>query len=154
MTGKLIGALLLLASLAFPMSTCSYYENAEGQRIEVDPGETPPEGAVEIVSRTYALEDFNPLDPGDWVRALAFAWPILAVATLRLRKRGAIAMGVRVLEPALIAGSIYAVHFISTFFADRREIGAYLAFLALGIYAIATVQVNLSLYRKWRERRA
>ena len=153
MTGKLLGALLLLVSLAFPMSTCSYYEDAEGKRIEVAQGETPPEGAVEVISRSYAFEDFHPLDPGDWVRALAFAWPILAIATLRLRKRGAIAMGVRVLEPALIAGSIFAVHFISTFFADRREIGAYLAFLGLGIYAISTIWVDVALYRKWRERR-
>jgi hypothetical protein len=154
MTGKLIGALLLLVSLAFPMSTCSHYENAEGRRIEVAPGETPPEGAVEVVSSTYAFEDFQPLNPGYWVRALAFAWPILAIATLRWRRRGAIATGVRALEPVLIAGSIYAVHFISSFFADRREIGAYLAFLALGIYAVSTLWVDLALYREWRERRA
>ncbi len=153
MTGKLLGALLLLVSVAFPMSTCSHYEDVDGRRIEVAPGETPPEGTVEVVSRSYAFEDFHPLDPGDWVRALAFTWPILAIATLRLRKRGAITLGVRVLEPPLIAGSIYAVHFISSFFADRREIGAYLAFLGLGIYAIATIWVDLAVYRKWREQR-
>ena len=36
---------------------------------------------------------------------------------------------------------------------DRREIGAYLAFLALGIYAVSTLWVDLALYREWRERR-
>ena len=153
MTGKLLGAALLLVSLAFPMSTCSHYQDGEGRRIEVAPGETPPEGAVEVVSHSYAFEDFHPLDPGDWARALAFAWPVLAIAILRWRERGAIALGVRVLEPALIAGSIYAVHFISSFFADRRAIGAYLAFLALGVYAVATVWTDAAVYREWKARR-
>ena len=154
MTGKLIGAALLLVSLAFPMSTCSHYEDAGGRRIEVAEGETPPEGAVEVTTRSYAFEDFEPLDPGDWVRALAFAWPLMVIALLRWRERGRVALGVRVLEPALIAGSIWAVHFISTFLADRRALGAYLAFLALGIYAISTARVDLALYREWKARRA
>ena len=57
------------------------------------------------------------------------------------------------LEPLLLAGSIYMVHFISTFFADRRAVGAYLAFLALGIYAIATVWADVTLYRERKARR-
>jgi hypothetical protein len=108
---------------------------------------------VEVVSRSYAFEDFHPLDPGEWVKAFAFAWPLLAIAVLRWRKHGRVALGVRVLEPALIAGSAYAVHFISTFLADRRAVGAYLALLALGIYAVFTVQADLTLYREWRGRR-
>lgn len=154
MIGKLIGAALLLASLAFPMATCSHYEDAEGRRVDVAPGATPPEGVKEVVSRTYALEDFDLRDPGDWVTTLAFAWPVLAIAILKRRERGAAALAVRVLEPALIAGSIYVVDFISTFLADGRAIGAYLAFLALGIYAAATAWVDVAMYREWRERRS
>jgi hypothetical protein len=112
-SGKLAGALLLLVSLALPMSTCSHYEDTEGSRVEIAPGD----------------------------------------AILRRRKRGAVALGVRVLEPALIAGSIYMVHFLSTFLADRRAVGAYLAFLALSIYAIATVWTDVAVYREWKERR-
>lgn len=151
--GKLLGALLLLGSLAFPMSTCSHYEDAEGNVVEVAEGETPPEGVTEVINHAYVFEDFHPLEPGYWVRGLAFVWPALAVAILHQRRRGAIALGVRVFEPLLIAASIYAVHFISTFFADRRAAGAYLAFLALGIYAIATLWADIETYREWKERR-
>jgi hypothetical protein len=151
--GKLLGALLLLVSVAFPMSTCSHYENAEGKIVQVAEGETPPEGVTKVIDHDYAFETFHPLDPGDWVRVLAFAWPVLAVAILHRRKRGAIALGVRVFEPLLIAGSIYLVHFISTFLAERRATGAYLAFLALGIYSIATLWADIEVYREWKKRR-
>ncbi len=149
---KLLGALLLLVSLAFPMSTCSHYEDAQGKRIEVAQGDAPPEGARQVTSRTYAFESFHPSDPGDWVRAFAFLWPVLALVILQQRKRGRVALGVRILEPALIGLSLYVVDFVSTFFADRRAIGAYLAFLALAIYAIGTVRVDVMAYREWRER--
>jgi hypothetical protein len=50
----------------------------------------------------------------------------------------------------LIGGSILAVDFISTFLADSRATGAYLAFAALGLYAIATVWEDLIVYREWK----
>lgn len=151
---KLTGALLLLASLAFPMSTCSHYEDAEGRRVRIAEGEAPPEGVREVITEEYAFEEFHPDDPGDWVRALAFAWPLLAWLTLRVRRRGRVALTVRILEPLLIGGSIYAVEFISTFLADSRAAGAYLAFAALGLYAIATVWEDLVTYRAWKTTRA
>jgi len=151
--GKLLGALLLLVSIAFPMATCSHYEDAEGKRVEVAEGETPPEDVKETISYQYAFEDFHPNDPGEWVKVFAFAWPLLATMILLRRKRGPVALGVRGLEPLLLAGSIYMVHFISTFLAESRAIGAYLAFLALGIYAIATIWADVTLYREWKARR-
>jgi hypothetical protein len=53
--GKLLGALLLLVSVAFPMATCSHYEDAEGKRVEVAEGETPPEGVKEVISSSRGL---------------------------------------------------------------------------------------------------
>jgi hypothetical protein len=138
---KLLGALLLLVSLAFPMSTCSHYEDAEGRRVRVAEGEAPPEGVRKVISEEYALEDFHPDDPGDWVRAVAFAWPLLAFGALRLRRRGRVALAIRIAEPLLIGGS---------FLADSRATGAYLAFAALGLYAIATVWEDLIVYREWK----
>jgi hypothetical protein len=147
---KLLGALLLLVSLAFPMSTCSHYEDAEGRRVRVAEGEAPPEGVRKVISEEYALEDFHPDDPGDWLRIFAFAWPLLAFGALRLRRRGRVALAIRIAEPLLIGGSILAVDFISTFLADSRATGAYLAFAALGLYAIATVWEDLIVYREWK----
>jgi hypothetical protein len=149
---KLLGAMLLLVSLALPMSTCSHYEDAQGTRIAVAQGETPPEGARQVTSRTYAFEDFHPTDPGNWVKALAFLWPVLALVILQQRKRGRIALGIRILEPALIGLSLYVIDFVSTFFADRRAIGAYLAFLAIGIYAVGSLWADVVVYREWKER--
>jgi len=149
---KSLAALLLLVSLAFPMATCSHYEDAQGTRIAVAEGETPPEGARLVTSRTYAFEDFDPSDPGEWVKALAFLWPVLALVILQRRQRGRVALGVRILEPALIGLSLYVVDFVSTFFADRRAIGAYIAFLALGIYAIGALWVDAAVYREWKKR--
>lgn len=151
--GKLLGALLLLVSIAFPMATCSHYEDAEGRRVEVAEGETPPEGVKEVISSEYAFEDFEPGDPGEWVKVFAFSWPLLATVILLRGKRGRVVLGVRVLEPLLLAGSIYMVHFISTFLVERRAMGAYLAFLALGIYAVATIWADVALYREWKARR-
>jgi hypothetical protein len=150
---KLLGALLLLVSVAFPMSTCSHYEDAEGNRVKVAEGETPPEGLTEVIDEDYALEDFDTGDLGDWVRVLAFGWPIVAVAILYRHKRSRSVVVVRVLEPPLIVGSIYVVDFLSTFFADHRASGAYLAFLALGIYAIATLWADVVVWREWKARR-
>jgi hypothetical protein len=150
---KLLGALLLLVSLAFPMSTCSYYEDADGNRVDVADGEAPPEGMTAVIDNDYAFESFDPLDPGEWVKAFCFAWPILAVAILHLRKRGAVTMAVRILEPALIVGSISLVDFLSTLLADHRALGAYLAFLALGIYAIATIWDDVATFREWKQQR-
>jgi hypothetical protein len=36
--GKLLGAPLLLVNIAFPMATCSHYEDAERKRVEVAGG--------------------------------------------------------------------------------------------------------------------
>lgn len=151
--GKLVGALLLIVSLVFPMSTCSHYEDAEGNRAKYTEGKTPPKDVREVVSYNYAFEDFDPTDPGDWVTAFAFVWPVVALVLLQLWKYGAIALGVRVLEPLLITGSIFVVDFISTFLADQRALGAYLAFLALAIYAVSTVWADVEVYRSWKQRR-
>lgn len=151
---KLLGALLLLLSVAFPMSTCSHYEDAGGKRLTLGAGENPPEDATEVVQYNYAFEGFQPLDPREWVRAFGFAWPILAVAIQKLRKRGAVVLVVRILEPPLIVGSVLLVEFLATFFADRRAVGAYLAFLALGVYAMAAIWADVAAYRNWRRQRA
>jgi hypothetical protein len=136
-----------------PMSTCTHYVDKEGMRVFVEEGKPLPEGVSERFSYNYALEGFGPLEPGLWVRAFAFVWPALGVVVLHWRKRGAIVGCVRILELPLIVGSFYLVDFISTFLGDRRSFGAYVAFVALGTYALGALWADVALYRERRQRR-
>jgi hypothetical protein len=63
-------------------------------------------------------------------------------------------MAIGGLEPVLLAGSLLLINLSSTWFSVRREIGAYVAFTALGIYAIGTIwNYGLLLYQKWNHDR-
>jgi hypothetical protein len=147
---KMFGAMLLLVSVTLPMATCTRYEDAEGMRIEVDDVENLPEGVHKVVQSEYALENFDPLDGGEWLKVLAFLWPVLTLAPLWWKPRGPVAVAVRVLELLLVAGSFFLIDFISSFLVDRRAIGAYLAFLALGLYGVGAIWSDVSLYRSWK----
>jgi hypothetical protein len=83
---------------------------------------------------------------------LAFVWPVLAAALLEWRKHGLLALGPRILEPFMLAGSSFFVDFISTFLTSGRVFGAYAAFLALSIYGLATAWAGITLCREWRQK--
>lgn len=148
---KLVAALLLLASLALPLASCSRYEDAEGNRVRVAEGEEPPAGVHRVVERTYALEGFDPLELESWLVLAAFTWPLAALAARRLLPSGFVAGTVRLLELPLVAGSFFLIEFLATFLTERREIGAWVAFAALALYAAAAVWDDV---RWWRGRRA
>ena len=148
---KIFGAFLLLVSLAFPMSTCTHHVDREGKRIELEEGQTLPEGARETTSYSYALRPFEPEDPYWWLDLMTFVWPVFAIALLEWRKRGPLALGTRILEPFMLAGSFWLVDFTSTFLTSGRAFGAYLAFLALSIYGLAAALADIALYREWRQ---
>jgi hypothetical protein len=133
---KILGAFLLLVSLVLPMSTCTRYVGSEGKR---------------ITTYNYAIESFEPEDPHWWVDLLAFVWPVLAVALLEWRKRGLLALGIRILEPLMLAVSFWLLGFVSGFLASGRAFGAYMAFLAVSIYGLGTAWVDIALYREWRQ---
>ncbi len=148
---KLVAAVLLLASLALPMASCSRYEDAEGNRVRVAEGDEPPAGVRRVVEHTYALEDFDPLELESWLVLAAFGWPLAALAVRWRRPTGFATGAVRLLELPLVAGSFALIDFLATFLTERREIGAWVAFTALALYAAAAVWDDV---RWWRGRRA
>ena len=152
---KIAGALLLLASLALPMGSCTRHEDEKGNPVEVAKGAPVPAGTREVVTYDYALDDFDLKEAGWWVRLLAFAWPAVFAGLFAWRKRGRVVVALRLLEPVLVAGSLYLVVLLSSAAVERRESGAYLAFCALGIYGLASLWEDAVAWRSWRrERRA
>ncbi|MCP4288315.1 MAG: hypothetical protein GY792_28460 [Gammaproteobacteria bacterium] len=148
---KMVGALLLLLSITLPMSKCSYHVDSSGNRYPR--GDKIPGNAIEKWEKNYAFDEFEPLDPGSWTIVLVFTWPVLALGSLQWRPHGRVSWITRGLEPLLLAGSVYIVNFISTFFVERRDIGAYVAFIGLGIYAIGVIWSDISIYRNWKNGR-
>ena len=51
----------------------------------------------------------------------------------------------------MLAGSFWLVDFTSTFLTSGRAFGAYMAFLALSIYGLATAWADIALYREWKQ---
>jgi hypothetical protein len=151
---KIVGAILVLVSLALPMSSCRHYVDAQGERLEVEKGEPPPQGAREVVSYQYALESFDVQELASWNKLLVFVWPVLMVGALFRWRQGRTLVVLRVLEILLLAYSIFMVDLLATLFADRIEAGAYLAFTGLGLYAAAALWEDVTAFRRWRRERA
>jgi hypothetical protein len=147
---KLAGAVLLLVSLALPVSQCAHHEDAEGRPILVREGETPPEGAVKVVQYSYVLSSFDPANSSDWGILAAYTWPVVVFGILVWKRRGIVSVGVRILEPLFLCWSLYVVDFISSFLTGGKAIGAYLSFVALAVYAIGALLADFTLFRQWR----
>ena len=147
---KILAAVLLLVSIAFPMSSCTVTEEPDTIQESASPETITHSGETEFI---YLLDHFDAGDPSTWVTLFVFTWPVWVLIILHLKRSGRVATATRLLEPALLIGSVIWVDFLSTFFADRRELGAYLAFSALGLYAIGTIWADLQIYRKWKNER-
>ncbi len=135
------------------MGSCSYYVDASGARIDVEDSTRLPEGASKVTRKTFALDGFEPREVLSWMTLAAFLWPAAAVAAFARRPRGRGSLMLRVLEVPLLALSVGVVDFVSTFLVDRRAIGAWAAFLALGLYLAGAVIDDVVAYRSWRGRR-
>lgn len=149
---KTIGALLLLISITLPMATCTRTVKSEhsGENNTSPQSEQVQDTASKQEKKIYILDHFSPSDPGSWISIVAFTWPVLILGILWWRKKGRVVLLVRGLEPFLLIGSVLVVDFASTFFADRREIGAYLAFFAIALYAVGAIWRDISLYLRWK----
>lgn len=152
-TLKVVGALLLLISLALPQSSCRHYEDAKANRVEHKTGDPPPAGAHEVVRYNYAWESFEPVDPSTWLTVLAFVWPVLTLGLLLRPEKRRAALFLRLLEILLLAASFVVVDLSGGLFADRLEAGYYLAMLALVLYAAGTLWGDLAAFRQWRRTR-
>ena len=150
---KCLGALMLLGSLALPIARgCARVQNPQetadthaSSRKET----SPSVGEYEYV---YVLKSFDPADTDNWATLLIFVWPTIAVGILAWRKKG-VSLTVRILEPFLITYSFVVVNLLSTFFTSGRAIGAYVAFTALGIYAVGALWSDVNAFQEWRSAR-
>ncbi len=147
----------MLLSISLPMSTCtvSVQPNSTIDSYSLSTSEDSKENASTREEKIYVLNHFVASDPGSWISVLAFIWPLLLIGINSWKANGGVDLTIRFLEPFFLAGSLFVVDFASTFFADRREIGAYVAFLAIALYATGAVWSDISLYLKWKnEKRA
>jgi len=152
---KWMGAALLLASLAFPMQRVStHYLDREGKLQE---GTGALWGGGDNTPVFDKVEYF--FTPGRdsweniWFVLLIFAWPLIGLFVFYWRGQ-AVGLGVRILEGLLLVLSFIVVQFVSMFtiFTPIRVgEGAYLAFAALGLYAIGAVWADATAYRRWAE---
>jgi hypothetical protein len=151
-TLKTIGAIILLLSISLPMSKCSVSVQPDPtiDSYTLSPSEGSKENASTREEKIYVLDHFEPSDPGSWISVLVFIWPLLLIGINRWNTYGGVDLTIRFLEPFFLAGSFFVVDFASTFFADRREIGAYVAFLAIALYVIGAVWSDILLYLKWK----
>ena len=153
---KLLGALALLVSLAFPIArgcTPVRYEDAQGNPVSPDSTGTLPQGVRVIQNYKYVFEPFHPTETEDWILLSVFVWPIVVLGILVWKKTGRLVVGLRILEPLLIGWSTWAVYFISTFLTSGIASGAYIGFAALAMYAFAALWQDIAVFRNWRTRR-
>jgi hypothetical protein len=148
---KVIGALALLASLAFPFSRgCSpvRYQDAQGNTVLLDSRGAAAQGARPIYNYSYVFES-NSADTGVW-----FIWPLIFAAIVAWKRKGRAVLVLRILEPPLIVWTAYLVYFISTFMTGGIAIGTYIALAAIGIYAAGTLWQDIQAFRKWKGARS
>ena len=143
-------ALLLVASLALPQSTCSGYRGPDGKFVSELPRDSTRSAYQPAIQRQYALDDFHITDAGSWITLAAFVWPVAAVAILARGRGKRLRTSVAIAEPILAVSSAYIIWEFATILVTPAA-GAYLAVGALTLY-FATCVVEL--WRAVRNRRA
>jgi hypothetical protein len=151
---KLVAAVLLLTSLALPMRrTSTHYVDREGVTHDGD-GSWGPAGNTQVFDKgEYFFTPGRDSWGNIWVVLLVFAWPLLILIVHQWRGQS-VGLGLRILEGLLLVLSFIAIQFASTFSVltpSRIGEGAWLAFAALGLYAIGLVWADATAYRRWAE---
>jgi hypothetical protein len=143
-------ALLLVASIALPQSTCSGYRGPDGKFVAGGlPRDSTRSAYQPAVERDYVLDDVHVGDPRSWLKLAIYLWPLTAVAVLARTRSRRLRLFISVAEPILAVCSAYVIWFVATFFVEPAA-GAYLAIGALAIYfAVCLVDV----WRAVRNRR-
>ena len=136
---KLLAGILLFVCFFLPISKCIYYEDENGNRIPADKLEEYTGEVVEIVQVDYAYDNFSISKMDSWTTLLVFIWPILFLSIMKFIKNKKTIIVFKIVEVLFILYSFFIIDFMSTFFADGRAYGAYLAFFALGIYSIVVL---------------
>ena len=142
-------ALLLVASLALPQSTCSGYRGPDGKFVAELPRDSTRGAYQPAIERQYALDDFHITDAGSWITLALFLWPVAAVAILARGRGKRLRTSVAIAEPILVVCTAYVVWWGATFFVHPAA-GAYVATGALVVYFTACM---VDVWRSVRNRR-
>jgi hypothetical protein len=126
---KLLGAVILLVSLPFPMATTYHFG---------------------LFMDGYSTDDYA---FSNWIVVLSFFCSILVFAFILWREH-AVGLAPRILELLLLAWSFFLVYVICVFTIPdfvriEMRLGGYLAFLALGLYATGAVWQGWRDIRSW-----
>ena len=134
-------ALLLVASIALPQSTCVGYRGPDGKFVAELPGDSTRATYQPAVERAYVLDDVHVGDPRSWVKLAIYLWPLAAVAVLARTRSRRLRMFITIVEPILAVCSAYMIWFVATFFVEPAA-GAYVAIGAFAIYfAVWVVEI-------------
>jgi len=133
---KLLAALLLLAALVLPQSTCAGYRGPDGKFVTRVPADAPPDSYRPAVERSYAYDEFRLRQPDTWLNVLVFLWPLPLLAITTRRPSGRVKFAVWVAEPLLVIGSAYVIWRSASILATPA-VGAYLGLAAMALYLLA-----------------
>ena len=133
---KILAALLLLAALALPQSTCAGYRGPDGKFVTRVPANAPPDSYRPAVERSYAYDEFRFGQPDTWPNVLVFLWPLPVLAITARRPSGRLTFAVWLAEPLLALGAAYII-WISASVLATPAVGAYLGLSATALYLVA-----------------
>jgi hypothetical protein len=111
----LIAALALGACFVLPLSTCTRYVDAKGDAVQVEDGETPPEGAVAIVYYQVPAEQLWTNPGGGLVMLVSFLGPLASALHARFGSSARAKRVVFWLQPLLLLSAGHAIWVIGGF---------------------------------------
>jgi hypothetical protein len=136
---KVFSAMVLAASLALPMSACTRYVSPDGQPVGFM-GLGPAHSDSRAVSDySYVLSSFSLRYPSNWAILFAYLWPLLMLGYRSRPTRPVLNLVMWWVQLPLLAGSAATIGFVVFWGSPWGSIatGAYVAWAALSVYAIA-----------------
>ena len=144
---KVISAVVLAASLALPISSCTRYVSPDGQAVGLF-GLGPPRPDSRAVSTyDYVLSSFSPRHPGNWALLFSYLWPLLVVAYRPRVDRPVLNRLLWWLQAPLLVGSVALIGFAASW--GSPALGAYVSGIALCGYAVTWLLTGVL---DWRSR--
>lgn len=150
---KVIGALLLVASFALPMTSCTTYVDKEGKPVIVGLDGVPAPGVRRFTVRHYLCEELHAGDPGSWLRVAVFLGPAAAVMFARRRPRSRARNALWVIEPVLLAGVVYSLWYMLFLSFRDPDVGWYAASTGVASYFAGWLGETYQRCWQWRRRR-
>lgn len=131
----LIAAFVLGACFVLPLSTCTRYVDAKGEAVEVEEGETPPEGAIAIVDYQIPAEQLWTNTVGGLVMLVAFLGPLAGTLHARFGRSPRAKRVAFWLQPLLLLAAGHAVWVVARF--GEATPAAWLAAAAVAALALS-----------------